>query len=115
VLVNTEASERERHPTKPAGTCECKHTNHFFTLGVEDLTVQIEHLWQTTFAHGAFPETRVKKDGGEGYKVRAALDSFAFPSSMLGGMRLLALALCIHQRSCTSVRSLAVRRGKGTV
>jgi len=53
------------------GTCECTHKNHFFALGVEDLTVQIEHLWQTTFAHGSFPETRVKKDGGEGYKVSA--------------------------------------------
>jgi hypothetical protein len=89
--------------------------NHFFALGVEDLTVQIEHLWQTTFAHGAFPETRIKKDGGERYKVRAALDSFAFPSSMLGGTRALALTLFVHQWSCTSVHSFAVRRGKCTV
>jgi hypothetical protein len=52
-----------------AGTCACMHTNHFFALGVEDMEVQIEHLWQTTFAHGALPETRVRKYDGIEYKV----------------------------------------------
>jgi len=72
MLVNTDILHPDNDPLPPRannGTCECTHKNHFFALGVEDLTVQIEHLWQTTFAHGSFPETRVKKDGGEGYKA----------------------------------------------
>lgn len=68
--------------------------------------MQIEHLWQTTFAHGAFPETRVKKYGGKDYKVRIAPHSFSFPWSMLGAAYALALALYISGAAHLCVRSL---------